>query len=75
VKAAFATGALAIVTIPLAGAIGRSSPSRALLATVAAATAGGLVYIGVLALTRSEELRSLLDLVRRRGAMPVDVSP
>ena len=35
-----ATGALAIVTIPLAAAIGRTTPSRALLATAAAATAG-----------------------------------
>ena len=75
VKAGIATGALAIVTILLAAAIGRTSPSRALLATAAAATAGGLVYVAVLALTRSEELRPLLDLVRRRGAMPVDVSP
>jgi putative peptidoglycan lipid II flippase len=74
-KAAIGTVALAIVTIPLAAAIGRSTPSRALLATAAAAAAGGVVYIAVLAVTRSEELRSLLDLVRRRGAMPVDVSP
>jgi putative peptidoglycan lipid II flippase len=75
VKAGIATGALAIVTIPLAAAIGRTSPSRALLATAAAATAGGLVYLAVLAVSRSDELRSLLDLVRRRGAMPIDVSP
>jgi putative peptidoglycan lipid II flippase len=74
-KAALGSAALAIVAIPLAAAIGRAAPGRALLATVVAGAAGALVYLAVLALTRSEELRSLLDLVRRRGAMPVDVSP
>jgi putative peptidoglycan lipid II flippase len=74
VKAIIGTVALAIVAVPLAGAIGRESPARALLATTAAAVIGTGIYIAALAAMRSTELRSLVDLVRRR-VTPADVSP
>jgi putative peptidoglycan lipid II flippase len=74
-KAALGAAALAIVAVPLAGAIGRSSAAHALLATAAAGGLGIIVYVVVLAVTRSDELRSLVDLVRRRGVRPADVSP
>jgi putative peptidoglycan lipid II flippase len=73
-KALLATGALAIVAVPLAGAIGRTSPEKALLATTVAAIAGTGIYIAALAGMRSSELRSLVDLVRRRTSV-VNVSP
>jgi putative peptidoglycan lipid II flippase len=74
VKALVATGALAIVAIPLAGAIGRTSPEKALLATAVAAIAGTGIYIAALAAMRSSELQSLVDLVRRRATV-ANVSP
>jgi putative peptidoglycan lipid II flippase len=74
VKAAVATIALAIVAIPLAAAIGRTSPEKALLATTVAAIAGTGVYVAALAGMRSSELRSLVDLVRRRTTV-ANVSP
>jgi hypothetical protein len=65
--------ALAAVAAPVAGAIGRSSPAAAFLATAAAATAGTCVYVVGLAVLRSEELAALVGLVRRRGATPSGV--
>jgi putative peptidoglycan lipid II flippase len=74
VKALLATAALAIVAVPLAGAIGRTSPEKALLATAIAAIAGTGIYIAALAGMRSSELQSLVDLVRRRTTV-ANVSP
>src|SRR5204862_8075337 len=51
-KAAIATGALAIGTIPLAAAIRRTPANRALLATAAAAAAGRPAHLAALARTR-----------------------
>ena len=73
VRAGLAALALAAVAAPVAGAIGRSSPTVALLATAAAATAGTLVYVAGLVVLRSDELSSLVGLFRRRGAAPSDV--
>jgi putative peptidoglycan lipid II flippase len=67
-RAAIAALALAVVAAPLAGAIGRSSPGTAFLATVAAGAAGALVYVVVLVALRSDELASLVRLVRRRDS-------
>jgi hypothetical protein len=43
-----------------------------LVATAVAAVAGGIAYVGVLALLRAPELRSLLASLRRSPA-PLDV--
>jgi putative peptidoglycan lipid II flippase len=64
--------ALAIVACPLAGAIGRESANRALVASALAALAGGIMYVIVLALLRAPELRSLFASLRR-NAIPLDV--
>jgi putative peptidoglycan lipid II flippase len=68
VRALVAAAALAIVASPLAAAIGRTSANRALVATAVAAVAGGIAYVGVLALLRAPELRSLLAGLRRSPA-------
>jgi putative peptidoglycan lipid II flippase len=68
VRALIAAAALAIVASPLAAAIGRTPANRALVATAVAAAAGGIAYVGVLALLRSPELRSLLAGLRRSPA-------
>jgi putative peptidoglycan lipid II flippase len=73
VRAGLAGLALAVVAAPIASAIGRSSPAEALLATAVAAVAGMLAYVAVLLVLRAEELTSLVDLLRRRGATPSDV--
>jgi len=67
-RAGVAVAALAAVAAPIAGAIGRSSPATALLATALAAVAGTLVYVVGLVVLRSDELTSLLGLLRGRGA-------
>jgi putative peptidoglycan lipid II flippase len=68
--------ALAIVAAPLAGAIGRETAARALVAALVAGLVGSACYVGVLALVHSEELASLTDMLRRRRrATPADVSP
>ena len=72
VRALIAAAALAIVASPLAAAIGRTPANRALVATAVAAVAGGIAYVGVLALLRAPELRSLLTSLRRSPA-PLDV--
>ena len=72
-RAGVAALAMAVVAAPVAGAIGRSSPAVALLATAAAAAAGALVYVLTLLALRSDELGSLVGLVRRRGATPPGV--
>ena len=69
-KAAIAAVALAAVAAPIAGAIGHDSPGRALTATVVAGGAGVVAYIAALALLRTDELRSLVDLARRRTPSP-----
>jgi putative peptidoglycan lipid II flippase len=71
-RAGVAALAMAVVAAPIAGAIGRSSPATALLATAVAATAGALVYLAVLVLLRSDELSALVGLVRRRNATSAD---
>jgi len=72
VRASLAGAALAIVASPLAAAIGRATANRALVASAVAALAGGIVYVIVLALLRTPELRSLLGSLRR-AAVPLDV--
>jgi putative peptidoglycan lipid II flippase len=72
-RAGAAAIALGVVAAEVAGAIGNTSPGRALLATVAASAAGGAVYIVGLVLLRSDELTALVGLVRRRGATPPGV--
>jgi putative peptidoglycan lipid II flippase len=72
VRAGTAALALAVVAAPIAGAIGRSSPASALLATAVAGAAGVLVYGAGLILLRSDELTSLVGLVRRRNASTPD---
>ena len=67
--------ALAIVGIPLAGAIGSRSAGRAVVATGVAATAGALAYLAVLSLLRSDELGAIVGIVRRRTKASADVSP
>jgi putative peptidoglycan lipid II flippase len=74
-RALVGAAALAVVAIPLAGAIGSETARRALAASVVAGSAGALVYLGVLALMRSDELRALYDIVRRGNAAVADVSP
>jgi hypothetical protein len=69
-RAVIAAAVMTVVTAPLAAVIGNDSPSRALLATAAAALAGGLVYLGVLVALRADELGELWAIVRRRGAPP-----
>jgi hypothetical protein len=73
VRAGGAALALAVVAAPIAGAIGRSSPATAFLATALAGVAGTVVYVAGLVALRSDELTSLVALVRRRGATPSDV--
>ena len=74
-RAVIGSVALAIVAVPLAGAIGTGSALHSLAATVVAGGAGILVYVGILAAMRSEELRAIVDLVRRRPSGVADVSP
>lgn len=72
-RAGVAVLALAAVAAPIAGAIGRSTPARALLATAIAGAVGTLVYVVGLILMRSDELGSLVGLLRRRVAPPSGV--
>jgi len=72
-RAGIAVVALAAVAAPIAGAIGRSSPARAFLATALAAAVGSLAYVVGLAVLRSDELGSLVGLVRRRDGSAPDV--
>jgi putative peptidoglycan lipid II flippase len=72
-RAGIAALAMAAVAAPLAGAIGRSSPAVALLATAVAGGAGAVVYVVTLLVLRSDELASLVGLVRGRGAAPPGV--
>jgi putative peptidoglycan lipid II flippase len=67
-RSAVASGVLALVAAPVAGAIGLDSPGRALTATVVAGTAGLAAYVGVLVALRSDDVASLLDTLRRRRA-------
>jgi putative peptidoglycan lipid II flippase len=72
VRAGTAALAMAVVAAPIAGAVGRSSPASALLATAAAGAAGVVVYGAGLMLLRSDELTSLVGLVRRRNTSTPD---
>jgi len=74
-RALAAGSALALVAAPIAGAIGRSSTGRALLATAAAGAAGIAVYVVALVALRSDEVAALVHLVRRRGRTRRDESP
>ena len=53
------------MNVPVAAAIGRTPANRAIVASTAAALAGGVAYIIVLALLRTPELRSLFSAGRR----------
>ena len=55
------------------GAIGHDTPVRAAIAAAVGAVAGGIVYVAVLAALRSDELRGLARVLRRRGASRTDV--
>jgi putative peptidoglycan lipid II flippase len=74
-RATLGSVALALVAAPLAAAIGHDTAGRALVAATAGALAGGLAYLGVLLVLRSEELRAILRLVRVRGRTLDNVSP
>jgi putative peptidoglycan lipid II flippase len=65
--------ALGITAALCAGAIGRDTPARAALAAAGGAVAGGFVYVAVLSALRSDELRDLTGILRRRGASTSDV--
>jgi putative peptidoglycan lipid II flippase len=65
-RACVAGGALAIVAAPIAGAIGSETPSEAVTAAVAAGIAGVAIYVVVLQLLGTDELRSAWRVVRRR---------
>ena len=62
-----AGAAVAGVSRVAADAIGVTGTGDALLATVLGLAAGAVVYLGILAILRVEELRMLLSLVTRRG--------
>jgi putative peptidoglycan lipid II flippase len=73
VRAGTAAVAMGVVAAPIAGAIGRSSPATALLATAVAGVVGVVVYGAGLVLLRSDELTALAGLARRRNtAIPDD---
>jgi putative peptidoglycan lipid II flippase len=74
-RAALGAFALAIVAIPLAGAIGSGSAARAVVAAGVAGTAGALAYLGMLAVLRSDELGAIVAIVRRRAKASAEVSP
>jgi putative peptidoglycan lipid II flippase len=65
--------ALGVVAALCAGAIGRDTAIRAAEAVVVGTVAGGAVYVGVLAALRSNELRGLVGVLRRRRAPAADV--
>ena len=67
VRAGIAGALLAVVAAPIAAAVGHSSPSEALVATVLAGAAGSAAYLLGLVLMRSDELTALVRLVRRRA--------
>jgi putative peptidoglycan lipid II flippase len=64
---------LGVVAALCAGAIGRETAIRAAVAVLVGSLAGGAVYVAVLAALRSNELRGLLGVLRRRRAPAVDV--
>ncbi|HUI47583.1 MAG TPA: murein biosynthesis integral membrane protein MurJ [Acidimicrobiia bacterium] len=72
-RAGIAALAAALVAAPIAAAIGHSSPSTALTATVVAGAAGLVTYVAGLLVLRSDELGALVGLLRRRGKAPSDV--
>ena len=74
-RASLGSVALALAAAPLAAAIGHDTARRALVAATAGTLAGGLAYLLVLLLLRSEELRAILRLVRARGRTLDNVSP
>jgi hypothetical protein len=67
-RAAIAAAAMVVVTALVAAAIGDDSRTAAVVATITATVAGGLVYLGVLAALRADEMGELWGIVRRRGA-------
>jgi putative peptidoglycan lipid II flippase len=78
VRAGVAAVALAVVALPLAGAIGGATAGRALVAAGVAGAAGAAAYVLVLAVSRSDELAGLRAIVKKRGSRGPngsDVSP
>ncbi len=75
VRAILGVSALAIVAVPLAGAIGDAGAAHALAATAIAGLVGGGVYLLVQRLLRADELEPLLAMVRRRAMRGGNVSP
>jgi hypothetical protein len=74
-RASLGCVALALVAAPLAAAIGHDTARRALVAATAGTLAGGVAYLLVLLVLRSEELRAILRLIRVRGRTLDNVSP
>jgi putative peptidoglycan lipid II flippase len=72
-RAVVASGALAIVAALLAGAIGRDSTAAAVAAVVVGGLAGVVVYVGVLRLLGTEELRGLMRALPGRRVRARDV--
>ena len=74
-RAVLGTAAFVAVAAPTAAVIGRDGPGRAFLACAAAGALGAATYIGVLAATRSTELREVLGLLGGSRRPASDVSP
>ncbi len=72
-KSLVGAAALGVVAAVCAGAIGHDTPVRAAVAATVGAIAGSIVYVAVLAALRSDELRGLARVLRRRGASRTDV--
>ena len=72
-KSLVGAAALGVVAAVCAGAIGHDTPVEAAIAAAVGAVAGGIVYVAVLAALRSDELRGLARVLRRRGASRTDV--
>jgi putative peptidoglycan lipid II flippase len=72
-RAGLAGALLAVVAVPIAAAIGHSSPGEALLATALAGVAGSAAYLLGLVVMRSDELSALVALARRRTTTPPGV--
>ncbi|MCU1429716.1 MAG: murein biosynthesis integral rane protein MurJ [Actinomycetia bacterium] len=66
VRSAIASGVLAIVAAPIAGAIGAENAIHAATAATAAATAGGLAYLAALRILGVSEIATILGLLRPR---------
>jgi putative peptidoglycan lipid II flippase len=68
VKSLIASAGLGASAAICAGAIGRDTPAQAAVAVAVAALVGSIVYVAILSALRSDELRGVLGVLRRRSA-------